>query len=1011
MIRGEEEGRVRCGFKVGNPQRGGEGRGGFTKRIRGGLTKTMSALRSQPVLLHATFSTILDDPRPLRSKTSSPRSSSPAHSFRSSCSDNDDDDDSERGIITRLDSSDGCRYHEHENDHETLWRGRTLARGVGAVDRTCSSRASLRRRVAGPNFVDFDLDFGISRDDDDDSDVDVDAVGVSRRRDFIDVGAPLSASPEEMDKSSIFEPFPARPAASNLAEILLSPSSSGGTGSLDSFTMEEGYKSFINHRDTFEIMGMRRNGYRNNTGRAIHLPHTVFQRLLRFVDFQTYLSLRLSCRCWSASASYARPVRLSVPAIAQLPAELLQLIFAYLSRRDLDAAKTTCRAWMAASLSLGFREDRLRNEDSCDAGHADKVLDRGCGIGGEEEPWLGETVATESSFLFPRAMSNGLGERNERDFHSGSTRRSGWRILTETDWRLSSDDRYDDEEYESELLFTMSGCGEFVLATRGRLIYICSFSKNHQDKNGQYYLDILTSIACPSRVQAVSMDMDTSHQRFCIEVLMEGRLGMVCEIYDLAARRKTRSPGSTNAVYPAQPPSTVAEGYRELAAPSGDEFSCSNDNESSASNFRNRSGIFLPPSSAAEPAIPIEEGPYFLYPHVCPDGDVPFSVAVCLPQQQQQGRCAVAFGSATGVKLFYVDALTGQALSHWFPLTTRSEVLWFIPLSNDSRPGSVDEWDPIRLVSSMAACPFTQEVEDKQGDGLPSLLISPGLRLGSSSRDEWLRDVDESTIGIYTHQYRHVVPLSDGWHYLYIDPESGLLCLGRPLPVFGDSDIREGARKLRINKRFTFEGPVRVHEHGSRAISAGVFQAAQELRWGLRLAVSFGNQVWGFCISRNRLSEGSRRESDPKYEGEERRIRVVPGVRIGAIDSRVVAALGIKSTRFGMRVLAWGNQEGDPGKEWKVQIGEEDDEEDDGEGVMEMEMKELKMGARRGKGEWETEGLDGDVVMRDADSDWNRYDERYENEVLRYADGSRVVREGEEGEDVVMRDGDGDWYS
>lgn len=954
----------------------------------------MSAPRSQPVLPYATFSTILDDPRPLRSKASTPRSSSRAHSFRSSCSDNHD---SERGIITRSDSSDGSHNHNHEHEHEILWRGRTLARGVGAVNRTCSSRASLRRRVAGPSFEDSDLDLGSSRDDNDDAD----AVGVRRRQDVIsDVRATLSSSPEELDKSSIFEPFPARPPTSNLAEILLSPASSGGTGSLDSFTREEGYNTFINHRDTFEIMGMRPSGYRSTTRRALHLPHTIFQRLLRYVDFQTYLSLRLSCRCWSASVSYARPVRLSVPAIAQLPAELLQLVFAYLSRRDLDAAKTTCRAWLVAILSLKLR-DRLSSEGSCGAGHADEVLNRECGNGGDEEPWLGKTVAAESSFLFPRARRNGSGGGKERDIRSGSTRGTGWRILAETDWHLFDDDRYDGEGYGSELRLTMSSCGDFVLATRGRLIYICSFSKYHHDNNGQSYLEILTSITCPSLVQAVSMDMDTSHQRFCIGVLMEGHVGMVYEMYDLTARRKTRSPSSTNAVYPAQPPST----------------------EPSASNFRNRSGISLSPSSAAEPVIPVEEGPYFLYPHVCPDGDVPVSVAICLPQQQL-GRCAVAFGSATGVKLFYVDALTRQALSHWFPLTTRSEVLWFIPLSSDGRPGGVDDRDPIRLVSSMAVCPFTQEVGDKQGDGLPSLLMGPGLRLGPSRCDEWSWNEDESTIGISTHEYRHVMPLSDGWHYLYIDPEPGLLCLGRPLHVFGDSDIIEGARKMRFNKRFAFEGPVPVHEYGSRVISAGIFQAAQELRWGLRLAVSFGNQVWGFCVSRSWLFEGSRRQSDPKYEEEKRRIRFIPGVRIGTIESRVVG-LGIKSTRFGMVVFAWGNQERDPGKEWKVQIGEEGD----GEGVVEMEMEELKMGVGRGrgKGEWETEGLgldgDGDIVLSDWDlhSYWNRHDERFErgkgsvgdetgdgdgDEVLRYADGSRVVREGEEGEDVVMRDGD-----
>lgn len=38
-----------------------------------------------------------------------------------------------------------------------------------------------------------------------------------------------------------------------------------------------------------------------------HLPPTVFAQLLRHVDFETYLALRLTCRCWADSAGYCRP--------------------------------------------------------------------------------------------------------------------------------------------------------------------------------------------------------------------------------------------------------------------------------------------------------------------------------------------------------------------------------------------------------------------------------------------------------------------------------------------------------------------------------------------------------------------------------------------------------------------------------------------------------------------------------------------------------------------------------
>lgn len=87
----------------------------------------------------------------------------------------------------------------------------------------------------------------------------------------------------------------------------------------------------------------------------------------------------------------------------------------------------------------------------------------------------------------------------------------------------------------------------------------------------------------------------------------------------------------------------------------------------------------------------IEAGPRSLYLNLCSDDDPPRSVAIC-PQR----RC-VAFGCSTGIELHWIDALTGQDLSRWFPLTAPSDYLFFLPPRK-----SVDSAKKLRLISSSA---------------------------------------------------------------------------------------------------------------------------------------------------------------------------------------------------------------------------------------------------------------------------------------------------------------------
>lgn len=108
-----------------------------------------------------------------------------------------------------------------------------------------------------------------------------------------------------------------------------------------------------------------------------------------------------------------------------------------------------------------------------------------------------------------------------------------------------------------------------------------------------------------------------------------------------------------------------------------------------------------------------------------------------------------------------VDALTGQDLNRWFPLTAPSDFLYFLP----PRRG-IDSAKKLRLISSAVhpreASPLTKRF---------------GVTRGSlASWGTWEPKAGQS-------DHFQAVPLSDGYHILFMDPETGRLCLGSDAPL------------------------------------------------------------------------------------------------------------------------------------------------------------------------------------------------------------------------------------
>src|SRR6202043_2542635 len=83
------------------------------------------------------------------------------------------------------------------------------------------------------------------------------------------------------------------------------------------------------------------------------------------------------------------------------------------------------------------------------------------------------------------------------------------------------------------------------------------------------------------------------------------------------------------------------------------------------------------------------------------------------------------------------------------------------------------------------------------------------------------------------------VPLSDGYHILFTDPATGLLCMGSDAPVGGPT---------KLLRKIWFEGP---EGKGSPSVYAG----GSDLSWGVRVVAAFGSgaeqSIWLFSVPKD----------------------------------------------------------------------------------------------------------------------------------------------------------------
>jgi hypothetical protein len=537
-----------------------------------------------------------------------------------------------------------------------------------------------------------------------------------------------------------------------------------------------------------------------------------------------------------------------LPLACCLPTEIIQQIYSYLAPQDFNAARHCSQIWMKASLHTrllkmmlkrggwwsgvnAFAERRMarvpESSDETDQWLLSMMLARECAL---------TAVHQKTPFEIPCA-------RSRKHLSNGTA----VEVCAVTDFSdMASGDPGPARRHSGGLLFTASTCGKFILASEGGTIYVYSISGKE--------ISLFTSVICPRRVLAVSMD--SSARRYAVAALLDGRMGMVCDLLVSSPFEPTQSSSSSQsykmgqntgldafimernkragcvqssiaALQPGPSRSPPVNAIDVLDDANHLNVRNVRDEQSFDSNLVNRTwNIRLRGSTRGEDAgkspkglaitkgVLVEDGPHTIYRHLCSEDDPPRSVSIC-PQR----RC-VAFGCSAGIELHWVDALTCQDLSRWFPLTATSDFLYFLP----PRIG-IDSAKKLRLVSSAAHPEERPAIYDRFYSTRPTAKVF--WSIFSSSGIKSLLQPESSRCDHY-----YAVPLSDGHHILFTDPCTGALSLGCDAPV---------GHPNKLLRKIMFVPP-------KEGDIPRIYAAAADLTWGPRVIAGFGDRLVLYCV-------------------------------------------------------------------------------------------------------------------------------------------------------------------
>ncbi len=228
-----------------------------------------------------------------------------------------------------------------------------------------------------------------------------------------------------------------------------------------------------------------------------------------------------------------------IPAASRLPIEILQQIYYQLPPSDFDAARHTCRFWLFASLDKSLLTSQLI-DGGWHAGAEQDIQDASDYFGRNRSRTSGPSTSPIDSTNICQSVSAEwiLSKRLSAEVRLCPEWRGMEFNHASSTGRPPIDRRINLHAVKPPMrkslacrgtvpsippaTFTVSGCGKFVLLVQDRLVFIYGLP------NSGDVMKPLTSIFCHRRISKVSMD--TSCGRYAVAILLEGRIGVCCEV-------------------------------------------------------------------------------------------------------------------------------------------------------------------------------------------------------------------------------------------------------------------------------------------------------------------------------------------------------------------------------------------------------------------------------------------------------------------------------------------------
>lgn len=484
------------------------------------------------------------------------------------------------------------------------------------------------------------------------------------------------------------------------------------------------------------------------------------------------------------------------PAANIAPTEILLQIYSILTPRDFDNARRTCSQWMRASLNRNLLEGMLKRAGWWDAYKKDAEKQRvlRCPSSDESDVWrMSKRFATECLLSGRKANveKSGFVKSEIVDF-SGLSKGMTSKARRFSSQGLLKAARNGSSHVSST--FSVSSCSNYVLATTGCMIYVFRLlgkrarpmlSAELTDTN----LEPISSIECPFEV--LSATFDTTTPRFVVAALLQNRVGMVCDVE--ISDRSSPSP---------------AAGL--------------------ATNMRSPKSLH---SQQIQPRMPgtSHSTPHFYY-NVCSEDHPPRTVAL------YPGRRCVAFGCAGGIEVHWVDETTHQDQRRHFPMSQPSEILHFLPSSQEYPT-------ELRLISSLAG-PGVHEYACRQSP-YPDHPKKCQFHIISDAHSLSRRSpTNTSSLSLvratHCHHYR-AVPINDGYHIIFVEPRTGLLCIGSDAPIGGPTSL---------TRAFVCVPPFGKDptESLKEARVPTVFTVGSDLSWGLRVVAAYQDRILLYSV-------------------------------------------------------------------------------------------------------------------------------------------------------------------